>query len=401
MIENRLKNKYNNAKWWPDAVCPKIVDREWAWRSCKKECFDMEVTNVFFPGYSIASGLSTYEKLGEVCAKYGKKAVVIGGEHALNAMRPVLTEAVKGTNIEIVGFEWYGGVASYENGERLLGLDTVKEADMIFACGGGKVIDTCKYVSMQSGKPFFTFPTIAATCAATTAIAVMYYPNGVQKDVFVGPRPTSHCFINLEVIANAPEVYLWAGIGDTLAKYTEVPFSARGLQLAHRDELAVVMSEMTGTPLLKYGTKAMQDVKNHQSSFELEQVVLAIILTTGLVSYLIDVNLNSGMAHALFYGMTVLPQIEERHLHGEVVSYGVLCMLMMDKQMDELEKIYKFMKSINLPTKLADIEVKEDELEPVLDSAITKYDIDVSPYKITKELMKQAILDLEEYNKTH
>ena len=69
--------------------------------------------------------------------------------------------------------------------------------------------------------------------------------------------------------------------------------------------------------------------------------------------------------------------------------------------MDELEKIYKFMKSINLPTKLADIEVKEDELEPVLDSAITKYDIDVSPYKITKELMKQAILDLEEYNKTH
>ena len=145
----------------------------------------------------------------------------------------------------------------------------------------------------------------------------------------------------------------------------------------------------------------MQDVKNHQSSFELEQVVLAIILTTGLVSYLIDVNLNSGMAHALFYGMTVLPQIEERHLHGEVVSYGVLCMLMMDKQMDELEKIYKFMKSINLPTKLADIEVKEDELEPVLDSAITKYDIDVSPYKITKELMKQAILDLEEYNKTH
>ena len=361
----------------------------------------MDVTNVLFPGYTVGSGLETYEKLGELCARYGTKAVVIGGERALAAIKPVLTEAVKGTNIELVGFEWFGGVASYENGDRLLGLDTVKEADMIFACGGGKAIDTCKYVAMKAEKPFFTFPTIAATCASTTAIAVMYYPNGVQKDVFVAPRPAIHNFINLDIIAKAPEVYLWAGIGDTLAKYTEVPFSARGLELAHKDALPVIMSQMTGDPLLKYGTKAMEDVKNNRSSFELEQAVLAVVLTSGLVSYLIDNNLNSGMAHALFYGMTVLPQIEERHLHGEVVSYGVLCMLMMDKQMDKLAEIYKFMKSIGLPTKLADMEVTVDELDPVLDSAVTKYDIEVGPYKITKEMMRQAILDLEEYNKTH
>ena len=48
------------------------------------------------------------------------------------------------------------------------------------------------------------------------------------------------------------------------------------------------------------------------------------------------------MGHAIFYGMTELPQIEERHLHGEVVSYGVLCMLMMDGQMELLDEIYKF-----------------------------------------------------------
>ena len=76
-------------------------------------------------------------------------------------------------------------------------------------------------------------------------------------------------------------------------------------------------------------------------------------------------------------------------------------MLMMDGQMELLDKIYKFMKSIKLPTKLADIEVTVDELEPVLDSAVTKYDIEFGPYKITKEMMRKAILDLEEYNKTH
>ena len=38
---------------------------------------------------------------------------------------------------------------------------------------------------------------------------------------------------------------------------------------------------------------------------------------------------------------------------------------------------------------------------PALDSAVTKYAIETSPYKITKELMYQAVVDLEEYNKTH
>ena len=357
------------------------------------------MNNITFTGYSIGSGLDTFTKLGECCEIYGKKVVVIGGERAMAALRDVLDEAIKSTNLEILAYEWFGGVASYENGERLLTLDTVKNADMIFAAGGGKAIDCSKYVAMKLAKPLFTFPTIAATCAATTAIAAMYHPNGVMKDVFIGPRPAIHCFINLEILANAPQIYLWAGIGDTLAKYTEVPFCARGMNLSNNDALGTVMSEMSGTPLIKYGAGALDSVKNKKTSFELEQVALAVIVTTGMISYLIDVNLNSGMAHAIFYGMTSLSQIEERHLHGEVVSYGVLCMLIMDGQMEKLKEIYDFMKSVNLPTKLADIEVSVEELDITLDSAVTKYDIEVGPYKITKEMMYKAIMDLEEYNK--
>ena len=169
-----------------------------------------------------------------------------------------------------------------------------------------------------------------------------------------------------------------------------------------KDALPLCMSKMTGEPLLQYGKEAYEGVKEGKASFALEQVVLAVVVTSGMVSYLIDsYKYNSNMGHAIFYGMTVLPQIEERHLHGEVVSYGVLCMLMMDKQFELLDRIYKFMKSIGLPTKLADMEVTLDEMGPALDSAVTKYDIECSPYKITKDLMYQAVVDLEEYNKTH
>lgn len=359
-------------------------------------------TTITFAGYTIGSGKDAYSQLGSICPRYGKKAVVIGGEKAMDAARHAITEAVKDTAVEITGFEWFGGVSSYENADRLGELASVKEADMIFACGGGKAIDTAKCVARNLDKPFFTFPTIASTCSCITAIAVMYYPSGVQKDVFVGKGPAVHAFIDLDIIAKAPALYLWAGIGDTLAKFTEVPFSARGheARLAHRDALPLCMSPMTGEPLLQYGKEAMDAVNAGESSFALEQCVLAITVTSGMISYMIDpYKYNSNMAHAIFYGMTVLPQIEERHLHGEVVSYGVLCMLIMDGQTDLLDRIYNFMKSIKLPTKLADMEVRLDEMGPAIESALTKYDIEVAPYPITKELMMKAVEDLEAYNK--
>ncbi len=363
----------------------------------------MTETTITFAGYTIGSGQGTYSQLGTICPRYGKKAVVIGGEKAMAAAKPYITEAVKDTAVEITGFEWFGGVSSYENADRLGELASVKEADMIFACGGGKAIDAAKCVARNLDKPFFTFPTIAATCSCITAIAVMYHASGVQKDVFIGKSPAVHAFINLDIIAKAPALYLWAGIGDTLAKFTEVPFSARGHEatMAHRDALPLCMSPMTGEPLLQYGKEAMDSVNAGESSFALEQCVLAITVTSGMISYMIDpYKYNSNMAHAIFYGMTVLPQIEERHLHGEVVSYGVLCMLIMDGQTDLLERIYTFMKSIELPTKLADMEVKLEEMGPAIESAITKYDIEVSPYPITKELMMKAVEDLEAYNKS-
>ena len=40
---------------------------------------------------------------------------------------------------------------------------------------------------------------------------------------------------------------------------------------------------------------------------------------------------NGGIAHALFYGLTKRKHIEKGHLHGEVVSYGTLVNLMVDK----------------------------------------------------------------------
>jgi hypothetical protein len=45
----------------------------------------MSEISVMFAGYTIGHGMETYSLLGQICSKYGKKAVVIGGVKAMAA----------------------------------------------------------------------------------------------------------------------------------------------------------------------------------------------------------------------------------------------------------------------------------------------------------------------------
>lgn len=360
----------------------------------------MKSYSTFFPDYSI--GEDAYKEIGAVCAPFGKTAIVIGGKTALEKTKDLLIEAVKGTEITLIDFIWYGGEAAYEHAEKLIANEKVKNADMIFGVGGGKAIDACKYVADFLGKPLFSFPTIASTCAALSALGVYYTPEHVYKDIYRAKRPALHVFISTKVIAEAPDVYLWAGIGDGMSKETEVQFSARGREdeLSLSDASGVALSGCCTAPLLKYGVQAMKDCKENKSSEAIEAIALNIIINTGMVSNMVDsVKYNTSLGHALFNSFTSLKQVEERHLHGEVVSYGTMVLLTMDKQFEKRDLWFDFYKEMKLPTKLADIEASVEELDIVLEQVMTKYDIQTAPYTITKELVRQAILDLEQYNK--
>ena len=96
----------------------------------------------YYPNYSI--GTDAYADIPMVCEKYGTKAVIIGGTHALAAAADLIKEAVADSNIMITGVFEYGGEASREHIDELNSHQEVIDADMIFACGGGKAIDTCK-----------------------------------------------------------------------------------------------------------------------------------------------------------------------------------------------------------------------------------------------------------------
>ena len=184
----------------------------------------MENYSINLPSYSV--GDNVYEKIEKICSPYGSKAVVIGGHKAINSAKELLISATKDTKVSIIDFVWYGGESCFENVDELAENESVKKADYLFAVGGGKALDTTKCLAVKINKPVFTFPTIASNCSPVTCVSIMYTKEGVFKQPFFFEKPPKHAFINTSLLCKSPSKYLWAGMGDTYAKYFESSVSS-------------------------------------------------------------------------------------------------------------------------------------------------------------------------------
>lgn len=351
--------------------------------------------SVCFCNYSV--GPEAYREAAKVCRPYGVRALLIGGQRALAAGQARLREALAGSGVEIAEAALYGGDCTAANIEKWAARAKEIGAEMIFGMGGGRALDTAKGAAHAAGLPVFTFPTIAATCAGTTALSVLYREDGAFDRYLFFPRPPRHCFLDLSILAGAPAEYLRAGIGDTLAKFFECRFSSRGDVLDHSSALGREISAMCYGPLRDHGVQALEDCRAGRVSHSLEQAALAVVVSTGLVSLLVLDDYNGGAAHSVYYGLVLLPGFEERFLHGSVVAYGVLVQLAVDQDWDRARELKEFLRSLEIPSTLREMEVplNRETLAPVLKEAVASPDMAHIPYPITEDMLYQAMEAVE------
>ena len=213
-----------------------------------------------------------------------KKVAVIHGERAWKAAREYVVPALEKAGLTITT-EWlYGHDATHENADKISNDPAVQEADMLLAVGGGKCIDTAKLAADHLGKPVFTAPSIASNCAPVTQISIMYHEDGSFCDIPRLKEVPVHCFINPKLVLAAPVKYLWAGIGDAMAKHVESSWSAKaGEKLSFGSEFGITAGQMCFYPMVKDAKKAMDDAKAGRNSEELENTILNIVVSPGVV----------------------------------------------------------------------------------------------------------------------
>ena len=354
------------------------------------------------PAFTI--GVHAYDAIGKITRHFGKKVVIIGGKTALEKAKQPLLDAIAKTDLQVLGVLWYGDDATYEHVDRLLREQAVQDADLIFSVGGGRAIDTCKVVADRADKALFAFPTLASNCAPSTALAVMYKADKSFAGYYYLDQPPVHTFINMAIIADSPFKFFWAGIGDAMSKECESELASRAAEHFHTVLLGRAIGKACTAPLLQYGEQALDDFKANKITYALQQVVLDIIISTGLVSNCTtggsEYYYNSSLAHMFYNASTVLPQVVEGHLHGEIVAFGVLVLLTYDKQFELRDQVAALYKKCQYPTTLADLDIKADEVDSIVDAAPSLTEWTCVPEPMTKEVFKKAIMDADEFGRS-
>ncbi|MBO4411770.1 MAG: iron-containing alcohol dehydrogenase family protein [Lachnospiraceae bacterium] len=342
-------------------------------------------------------GTDAFDRFKTEMGRFGSRVFIIHGEKSWKAAEKYVMPALEKAGLTVIGSALYGHEATFEKAKSLAEDPMMQKADMVLAVGGGKCTDTAKYAADLLNLPVFAVPTIASNCASVSQISVMYEENGVYAATPVLKAPPVHSFIHPGIILEAPIQYLWAGIGDAMAKHVESHWSAEaGETLDYGSRLGITAGTMCFDPMAEDGRKALEDAKNGQVSPELERTILGVIVSPGITSVSVDAAYNGGVAHALYYGLTCRKHIEKNHLHGEVVSYGTLVNLMLDGDKERFEKAYAFNRSVGLPTALKDLELSPDDpLDDVLEITMRNQELIHVPYPVSKESIRDAILKLE------
>lgn len=204
-----------------------------------------------------------------------------------------------------------------------------------------------------------------------------------------------------EIILNAPQEYLLAGIGDTLAKWYEaVVLAPQPETLPLTVRLGINNAQVIRDALLNSSEQALADQQNQQLTQSFCDVVDAIIAGGGMVGGLGDRFTRVAAAHAVHNGLTVLPQTE-KFLHGTKVAYGILVQSALLGQDDVLAQLTGAHQRFHLPTTLAELEVdinNQAEIDKVIAHTLRPAEsIHYLPVTLTPDTLRAAFEKVESF----
>ena len=202
----------------------------------------------------------------------------------------------------------------------------------IIGLGGGQAIDTAKYISWKTNKPFFQFPTSLSVDAVFGHRSAIRIENVVR---YVGWSVPECVFIDLDIIKSAPIKINTAGIGDILCFITGVMDWQYARDSGQLEKQWKYDEELANTSLIK--AQAVIDDYQEIKDMTVKGIKIMIdALKWGGSSYC-NSGWNprhiEGVEHLIFYSLEY--HTKKLFLHGQAVCLGIVIGCMMHKKRNE------------------------------------------------------------------
>lgn len=294
----------------------------------------------------------------KVIKDFSDKVLVIGGPITINLLFPALGNEFNAKDIEYKLINYEGKCTR----NQAIGYSEIaisKGFGAIIGVGGGKCMDLAKAVAFFSKLPVINIPTSIATCAAVSAVSIMYTNEGKCDGNILMDRETDAVIVDSDIIARSPKRLIASGIFDSLAKLPEVLNGEEKMDINNHTLLSYIAyanSKIISEFLLYHG----KNVSNNPEFFDkLEDLILINLLYTSLVSGF-SCGLNQlALAHGLYDAARNLFTEDTRDiLHGEIVGTGILIQMAYNgNSQKEINNFKNFMIEMNIPTKLKELNI--------------------------------------------
>ncbi len=351
--------------------------------------------NIIISPSKYIQGEGAIDNIGKYVSVFGKKPLAIADDFVMGLVRDRVETSIAGEGLTI-NFDKFNGECSRPEIERIIEVCKAGHNDVVVGIGGGKTLDTAKSIAYYTELPVVIVPTIASTDAPTSALAVIYTPEGEFSEYLMFPSNPNMVIMDTGIIAAAPVRTIVAGMGDALSTYFEArangisgkPTMAGGAPTRSAQALAKLCYET----LIADGVKAKAAAENKVATKALENIIEANTYLSGIGFE------SSGLAaaHAIHNGLT---KLEECHhlLHGEKVAFGTLTQLVLENApKEEIDEVLNFCRAVGLPTNLHDMGVKElnlDKLMEVAEASCAEGEtIHNMPFEVTAKSVYAALL---------
>lgn len=336
---------------------------------------------------------------GKYVSELGKHALIIGGKTALSVVGEDFFKSLKNEKIKYKVEEFHG-YCTFANIDKYTALAGELGVDIIVGIGGGKVLDLVKAVGEKTNLPVVAVPTIAATCAAWSALSVIYNDTGEHTDYILLEQSPKLILADTNIISKAPAKYLNAGIGDTIVKWYEaVPHLSESSDITLK--IGLQTAKLALNILENYVDELQVETKKSYIKNQYKDVIDSIIILAGLVGSINGGKHRAAIGHAIHNGLTYISDTKGT-LHGEKVIFGLIVQFVLEgKSEKEIIGLIDLLNKLELPVTLAQLGIKDnvdDKIISIADSVNFNSDeLDNLNFEVNKDLIRKAIIRADEF----
>lgn len=296
-------------------------------------------------------GTGAVQKLKSEMQYFGKKAVIIGGPGSVDKISEFVNLAELGIIFK------HTGECSKRWAKEYSEIVKREQCDLIIGIGGGKCIDLAKCAAAYANCPIIIVPTSVATCAASSAVCIMYTDEG-KADGSVAMNREVDVVLADSGIINASPKRLWAaGMVDSLAKLPEV---IHNLTItSHKDcDLNKYICYINGKAIWEFIMGEGDAFSKPERSLKLvDDMIVTNLIHTSIVSGFSSGSGQLALAHGLYDFMRrEFVQEAKDILHGEIVGVGLIMQMYYNgDDLEEIRNLEHFMEHFEMPMNMKDI----------------------------------------------